>query len=51
MSFLEDFSIPAGGLGHVVLFTGLASKLTLILMGATLEIDEGYPKLSEKARE
>ena len=50
ISFLEDFSIPAGGLGHVVRFTGLAPGLTLILMGATLAKEEESPKVSEKAR-
>ena len=31
MSILDDFSSPAGALGHVVLLIGLAPRLTLIL--------------------
>ena len=48
--FFADFSIPAGGLGQVVLLTGLAPGFTLILIGATLAKEEGSPKESEKAR-
>merc|ERR1711954_253683 len=48
-NFFAGFSIPAGDLGHVVLFTGLAPGLTLILMGATLAKEEGSTKKSEDA--
>ena len=50
INFFADFSIPAGGLGQVVLLTGLAPGLTLILIGATLAKEEGSPKESENAR-